>query len=277
MASVKRVGLSVGLAWLAALLTAILFRLPIQAQSGVDLDKLQQGARLYADNCAVCHGENGQGRVGATLAKNWPSIRPELTVENIIVNGVPGSAMPAWSQANGGPLSTAEVEALVYYILSWSAGGPPEIDLGPTPTLRPVMTPPPDVTGDPNAGAVLYDQNCAVCHGANGEGRVGATLDKVWSSIRPDLSVKNVVSNGISGSAMPAWSQANGGPLSETQINDLTAFVLTWQETAPAAPTQVVQPVVNPPTVAAGTSWVFWVVGLGILLGLGALLALQRR
>jgi hypothetical protein len=38
--------------------------------------------------------------------------------------------------------------------------------------------------------------------------------------------VKSAISNGIAGSPMPAWSQANGGPLSEVEINDLTAFVL---------------------------------------------------
>jgi hypothetical protein len=56
---------------------------------------------------------------------------------------------------------------------------------------------------------------------------VGATLAKAWSSIRPDLEVKATISNGVKGSPMPAWSQANGGPLTEEEVNDLVAFVLT--------------------------------------------------
>ncbi|MCU0489560.1 MAG: cytochrome c, partial [Anaerolineales bacterium] len=49
------------------------------AQSSPD-DQLQLGAQLFAEYCAACHGPDGQGRVGATLAKDWPSVRPDLTV-----------------------------------------------------------------------------------------------------------------------------------------------------------------------------------------------------
>src|SRR4030042_4798093 len=70
------------------------------------------GMKLYSENCAVCHGPEGKGRVGATLAKDWPSIRPDLTVKTIIETGVPGSVMPAWSRANGGPFDPREIEAL---------------------------------------------------------------------------------------------------------------------------------------------------------------------
>ncbi|MFM8322005.1 MAG: c-type cytochrome [Chloroflexota bacterium] len=193
-------------------------------------DPLQQGARLYAENCAVCHGSDGQGRVGATLAKDWPSIRPELTVKSIIQNGVDGSPMPAWSQAKGGPLSEAEIDALVQYILSWQHGGAPQLAPRPTATLGKPITPPPQVAGDPNRGAQLFDANCAVCHGPDGAGRIGATLAKDWSGIRPDLSVKQTISSGIEGSRMPAWGQANGGPLNEADVDDLTAFVLTLSD-----------------------------------------------
>ncbi len=198
-----------------------------QAQTPAPRQQLEQGARLYAENCAVCHGANGEGRVGATLAKNWPSIRPDLRVRDTIENGIAGSPMPAWGQKNGGPLSEAEIEALVAYILSWESGGPRLIPPTPTFIPRPRLTPPPQVEGDPNRGALLFDQNCVVCHGPNGEGRVGARLAKPWSSIRPDLEIKSAITNGISGSPMPAWSQAQGGPLSEAEINDLVAFVLT--------------------------------------------------
>ena len=190
-------------------------------------DQLEQGARLFAANCAVCHGAKGEGRVGATLAKDWPSIRPDLEVRATIENGISGSPMPAWSEKNGGPLTGEEIDALVAYILSWSTGGPPVIPPTPTYYPRPAITAPPNVEGDPTQGSALYDQNCFVCHGPNGEGRIGATLAKAWPSIRPDLEVKATISNGVEGSPMPAWSQANGGPLTEEEINNLVAFILT--------------------------------------------------
>ncbi len=54
------------------------------AQGTLDDEKLMRGARLYAENCAVCHVSQGEGRVGVTLAKAWPSIRPDLSIKTTI-------------------------------------------------------------------------------------------------------------------------------------------------------------------------------------------------
>jgi mono/diheme cytochrome c family protein len=201
---------------------------PASAQDCEDPEVIALGASVYIENCAVCHGEDGQGRVGATLAKDWPSIRPDLRVKDTITNGAPGALMPAWSQANGGPLSEEEIEAVTCYILSWQTGGPIVSIPLPTQITGPALTPPPGVSGDPNSGAILYQQNCAVCHGDQGEGRIGATLAKDWPSFRPDLRVKSVILTGVGDAAMPAWGQANGGPLTEDEIDDIVAYIMTW-------------------------------------------------
>jgi len=190
-----------------------------------DDEQWQLGAQIYAENCAVCHGADGEGRVGATLSKDWPSIRPDLATKDTIVKGVVGSPMPAWSQEYGGPLSDEQIEAVVYFILSWQTGGAPQITPQNTATARPEISPVPEVEGDPNQGSVLYDQNCALCHGANGEGRVGATLAKAWPAFRPDLTIKATIERGVEGTYMPAWSQSNGGPLSGAEIDDLVAYL----------------------------------------------------
>ncbi len=265
-------------AWWAIALSVALFwsSRVAQAQETLDEAKLARGARLYAENCAVCHGENGEGRVGATLSKNWPSIRPDLTVREIISNGVPGSPMPAWSQQKGGPLSEAQIDDLVYFILSWQIGGPPQITPAATATRRAPITPIPNVQGDPNRGAALYDENCAVCHGPNGEGRVGATLAQRWPSIRPDLFIKATIANGVQGSPMPAWSQENGGPLSESEINDLVAFILTWESAAalPLEPTPMAESPIS--TWLRGWGGVLLAIGLLVII-ISAALLLQRR
>jgi cytochrome c oxidase cbb3-type subunit III len=259
MISFKRTGLIVGC--VAALLVAIVFLiLPAQAQEEIDVEKLTRGAEIYHENCALCHGANGEGRIGATLSKDWPSIRPDLTVKTTIANGISGSTMPAWSQTNGGPLTDEQIEDVTYYILSWQSSGVPQVNFGPTSTPRPPLEPIPGVVGDPNRGAVLYDENCAVCHGANGEGRSGANLSDSWASIRADLTVKTTISNGISGSTMPAWAQANGGPLTETDINDITSFVLTL-DTGVSAP----EPTQSPADIQLGLSWLIW---LAVLVGI---------
>lgn len=217
----------------------------VYAQSP-DQDQLERGARLYADNCAVCHGTEGEGRVGVTLAKDWPSIRPDIQVRRTIEDGIDNSPMVAWSQKNGGPLSDEDIDALVAYILSWETGGLRIIPATATPVSREVITPVPGVEGDPNQGAVLYDQNCAVCHGVDGQGRIGATLAKAWPAIRPDLRIKTTISEGIENSAMPAWSQENGGPLQEREIDDITSFVLTFGDTTlQTNPTPTTTPPLN--------------------------------
>jgi mono/diheme cytochrome c family protein len=215
---------------LLAALALLAVSLKAAAQSTPD-SQLAEGARLFADNCAVCHGVNGQGRVGATLAKNWPSVRPDLTVKNIITNGVPGSRMPAWGEAKGGPLTSAEIDALTAYILSWQTGGSANIIILPTPTPLPPVTPVPNITGDTVHGAELFQQNCIMCHGEGGQGKIGKTLAKNWSGVRPDLLIRTTIINGIPNTKMPAWGQANGGPLSEQDVDDLTAYILALPKT----------------------------------------------
>ncbi len=270
----KYTGLFFGLFAAVFLLAVGLMNQSASAQEPVDQEKLNNGARLYQANCAVCHGDNGEGRVGALLTQAWPSIRPDLTVKNTITNGIPGGPMPAWGQANGGPLTAEEIDDLTYYILSWQTGGPPAVDLGPTATTRPPIEPVPNVSGDPNIGAVLFDQNCAVCHGVNGEGRVGATLAKNWPSIRPDLTIQNTISNGINGTAMPAWSQANGGPLTEQEVNHITAYVVSLQ---PGAGAISPLPTTTPEPQGSSYSWVIWVGGFLLIVVVIVLVSRRAR
>ncbi|MGB3701552.1 MAG: c-type cytochrome [Anaerolineales bacterium] len=230
--------------------------IPATAQEGDDIEIYELGANIYSENCAACHGDDGQGRIGATLAKDWSSIRPDLRIRETIERGIQGTVMPAWGQSRGGPLNDQEIDAVTLYILSWESSGPRYIYPLPTANSRLVLTPPPGVTGDPNRGAQLFTLNCALCHGAEGEGRIGGNLNKDWPSLRPDLLVKSVIENGVEGSVMPAWSQANGGPLSDEDINDIVAFILTKSgaETTPE---------IEGPSIGPLTGWPVWVIFIG--------------
>jgi len=234
--------------FLILILCSLVLWIQITVSAQTTDEQLNLGSQIFANNCVVCHGPTGEGRVGASLSKNWPSIRPDLTIQAIIENGVSGTVMPAWSDAKGGPLSDDEIDALVTYILSWQTGGRPEVFDVPLPTRRPPITPIPEIEGDPNRGGLLYDENCVVCHGVEGEGRIGTTLTKAWASIRPDLTIKSTIQRGVPGSQMPAWGQANGGPLSEQDIDDIVSFVLSRSDYSssqsessviPPSPTQI--------------------------------------
>lgn len=267
----------VGLVLLAGLMLIVFWQLQVLAQDPTQ-EQLELGAQLYAENCAVCHGPNGEGRVGAELSKDWPSIRPDLRVKTVIEEGVSGSPMPAWSQNNGGPLTDDEIEALTLYILSWETGGLLELAPTPTFTLRPPITPIPDVEGDPNRGSVLYAENCAVCHGSDGGGRVGVALAKAWPAIRPDLSVKAVIERGVPGSAMSAWSQSNGGPLADQEVNDIVAFILSWEASSqPSGVAPTPTPSLPPSVFSGPLGALVGVIGVLVLVSVAIIGALRQK
>jgi mono/diheme cytochrome c family protein len=90
--------------------------------------------------------------------------------------------------------------------------------------------------GDPTHGQAVYNANCAVCHGANLEGGIGAVLnpiDKlpaVPNSLDPAFLFK-IIHDGRQPQAgdprsiaMPSWGGA--GKLSDQDINDLAAYII---------------------------------------------------
>lgn len=235
------------------------------AQEGGDPER---GGQLYVDNCAVCHGEDGRGRVGASL-QAFSGIDVDAALQEIISEGVEGSPMPAWSEERGGPLSQADIDDIVAYITASFAGEDP---IAPLPAYQPAdIEPLPDVAGDPGIGAAVYQANCVMCHGPAGRGRFGAPLAKSWPGVEPAAYVHQVVSEGIAGTTMPPWSSEIGGPLDAGQVEDVTAYVLSLAP-APAAPTPTPVP---PGPLNATTTLV--ALGLLVLIGLVSLVLYYRR
>jgi mono/diheme cytochrome c family protein len=79
--------------------------------------------------------------------------------------------------------------------------------------------PRPDSILDP---VILYGQNCAGCHGA--EGRNGAAMalfDPVYLAIVDDDTLRTTISKGRPGTAMSAFGQKEGGMLTDEQINSI--------------------------------------------------------
>jgi mono/diheme cytochrome c family protein len=236
-------------ACLLACLLLVLFSSAAWAQEG----DITRGSQIYDANCAVCHGSEGQGRVGVNLSSDWPAIDPTAFTRAVIEQGVSGTPMTPWSQQYGGPLDEQEIEDVVAFVTSLSGG---RSDMAPTATPFPVTPVPtvPGSTGDPTAGKALFIANCAMCHGDDGQGRSGASLDKGFSSINPQQFVRATVAEGIDNTAMPAWSQDHGGPLTESEIDDISAFIITLpsqsqQETPAATATPA------PTASGGGTNW----------------------
>lgn len=93
--------------------------------------------------------------------------------------------------------------------------------------------------------ATFFASTCASCHGAAGQGTAVApalngevirTADTGW--------LIEIISNGRSGTAMPAWSEEFGGPLTSEQIAEMAAFLKTgnWDKASEIAADQPVSP-----------------------------------
>ncbi len=75
-----------------------------------------RGAKVFAENCAMCHGEKGEGITGAALRKEWSGVNVTALIEATIARGVSGSRMPAWAQSNGGPLTNQGIADVTAHI-----------------------------------------------------------------------------------------------------------------------------------------------------------------
>src|SRR5687768_11842938 len=120
MNTAKQIQVMVGLVFLLVIsLIAYTLWEPTRTSGAEDRQLEQQfeyGAKLFGNNCAICHGLNGEGFVGPPL--NTPTMRPndpqELRrkqdqVYYTIACGRVGTFMPAWAQDQGGPLNTDQI------------------------------------------------------------------------------------------------------------------------------------------------------------------------
>ena len=85
-----------------------------EAQTEVDpalLPAMEQGGRLFASSCAVCHGDEGQGAIGPRLAGNSNLQRGEF-VATRVVHGFPDHGMPPF----GGQFDDEQVAAVVTFV-----------------------------------------------------------------------------------------------------------------------------------------------------------------
>ena len=79
----------------------------------------------------------------------------------------------------------------------------------------------------------LYQENCAGCHGADGRRGVAQALnDSLYLSFASNAALQQVVSEGRAGTNMPAFSQQDGGSLTDKQIELLiTGIRSKWART----------------------------------------------
>jgi len=183
---------------------------------------IQIGQNLFAQNCATCHGEFGQGGPNpSNVSQIIPPIstadflntRDDATIRSIIVQGQSDRGMPPFGSSNGGPLSDDQVDAVVAFVRSWAAN---PLVFVPTPAA----TPPPASEG--LTSEEIFTGLCAPCHGEAGEGGSGPALsssafEQAWT----DQSIFDMINIGSAGTPMIGWSKF----LTEDQISGLVQYI----------------------------------------------------
>src|SRR5713101_4966752 len=74
-------------------------------------------------------------------------------------------------------------------------------------------------------GRALYARHCAVCHGAQGQGRVQGNATSLnnpdFLAVASDAFLQATIAQGRRGTAMRGWAHESDGPLRREDIRDL--------------------------------------------------------
>ncbi|MFL0796768.1 MAG: cytochrome-c oxidase, cbb3-type subunit III [Cellvibrionaceae bacterium] len=187
-----------------------------------DPKALKMGTRIFANNCAVCHGSTGGGYHGfPNLTDNdWLWGGSPETIKETITHGR-GQAgvmrMPAWGDqwalSEGVARADQMVTEVTEYVLSIAGE---EHD-----------------AAQAAAGADVYASSCVACHGADGKGlqALGAPnlTDDIWLFNNPGWSLRDNVSHSIRkgrGAVMPAQKDM----LQADKIHLLSAYVYSLSQ-----------------------------------------------
>ena len=190
--------------------------LEVLADYVVDPKSYPAGNALFGKYCVSCHGDK------------VPIAPDKETALQIIALGGAHITMPVW----GDILTSEQVAALTQYTWETSQG----VGLA--------------------SGAKLFAANCRGCHGKFGEGGPNPSFpgdmilpisSSEYLKTRDDATIRNIITQGQPNYGMSPFGAANGGSLSDDQIQAIVEFIRSWESNPPttdlpAAPPAVFQP-----------------------------------
>lgn len=180
--------------------------------------------KLYRLNCNGCHGFDGN--IAGSIAmddQTYLAIVPKAKMREVIANGIPGTLMPAFSQAQGGTLTEKQIDILVDGIFAWKQAGATATD------LPPYSAPP----GDAVAGEATYAAYLASLQASAPATMFadGFLTNPAFLGLTSDQHLRTLVIVGRPELGIPNFRTAlNGGPLSNDQISDIVAWLISQRK-----------------------------------------------
>ncbi len=176
-----------------------------------------KGEALFLRYCSACHGSKGEGKAYTSIGLAIPGVlnpdflriaQPEQ-IREAVLNGRADREMPGWRQS----LDRPSREALLNFIESKRPK--------PRPYSRIAA-----IKGDAKQGASVYEKNCTICHGDNGQGGIGPKLNSAtFLRIADDRFLYESTVNGRPQTAMPAWAD-----LPDEDLAGLLAYFGKWRK-----------------------------------------------
>jgi mono/diheme cytochrome c family protein len=201
---------------------------------------LEAGRIVYEANCAICHGDRGDGRgqeaphfvtpprdftSGRYKFRSTGSGQPptDEDLERSIVRGVPGTAMVPQDH-----LSSAQVAAVVAYIKHFS----PRLAGASAPVPLPIAPPAPPTPDAVARGRRIYEKaECHECHGRQGRGDGPSAKDlkvkpadltrRPFKSGPTTRDIVRAILTGLDGTPMPSYHLV----LEDAEMWDLAYYV----------------------------------------------------
>jgi ubiquinol-cytochrome c reductase cytochrome c subunit len=179
-----------------------------QASTEVSADDVVEGERLFAANCASCHGLDAQGQDG--VAPSLVGVGAAAVDFQVGTGRMPMQASGAQAPAKPVQFSQDEINQLAAWVASLGAG--PAI-----PTAEQVDP----ALGDPANGMLVFRTNCAMCHGSIGGG--GALTQGKFAPSLLSTTPTHIYEAMLTGpQSMPVFNDANVTP---EQKRDVIAYL----------------------------------------------------
>jgi cytochrome c oxidase cbb3-type subunit 3 len=193
-------------------------------------DEVEDFSKLYASNCAACHGADGQGGPAIALANpEYEANIDENTMRNAIASGGPGKLMPAFGQSDGGMLAGEQVDVLVKGIRQrWYRAG--LLDGQDAPPYKA------DKQGNVTAGQQEFQTYCASCHSSSPQrkGTAGSVIERSYLMLVSDQSLRSTIIAGRPDLGHPDWRNAlKGHPISDKEVTDIVSWMASQREESP--------------------------------------------